>query len=80
MFHVCYFYFIFLFFFSIQGRRYCKNLERFLTTFEFNGVISKVRKTQHQNLEFGHTQNKIQKSLGIHQGVKLIKPSNLVVN
>jgi hypothetical protein len=28
-----------------------------------NGVIRKVRKTQHENLEFGHAQGWIQKNL-----------------
>ncbi len=29
----------------------------------YNRVIRKVRKTQHQNPEFGHTQGEIQKNL-----------------
>jgi hypothetical protein len=45
----------------------------------------KVRKTQHQNPEFGHIQGEIQKKLAkkyisIQQGIKLRKPSILVVN
>jgi hypothetical protein len=48
-------------------------------------VISKVRKTHHQNPEIGHTQGDIQKKLAkkytsIQQGMKLRKPSILVVN
>jgi hypothetical protein len=39
---------------------------------EFNRVIRKVRKTQHQNPEFGHKQGEFQK--------KPVKPSVLVVN
>jgi hypothetical protein len=43
-------------------------------------VICKVRKTQHQNPEFGHTQGEIQKKpakkyISIQPGVKLRKPS-----
>ncbi len=51
-----------------------------------NRVICKVRKTQHQNPEFGHTQGEIQKKkpakkyISIQQGMKLKKPSILVVN
>jgi len=50
-----------------------------------NRVISKVRKTQHQNPEFGHTQVKIQrkpaeKYISIQQGMKLRNQSILVVN
>jgi hypothetical protein len=49
------------------------------------GVIRKVRKTQHQNLEFGHTQGEVQKKpakkfISIQRGMKLRKPSILVVN
>jgi hypothetical protein len=49
-------------------------------------VIRKVRKTQHhQNPEFGHTQGEIQKTpakkyISIQRGMKLRKPSILVVN
>jgi hypothetical protein len=48
-------------------------------------VIRKVRKTQHQNPEFGHTQGEIlkkpaQKYISIQWGMKLRKPSILVVN
>jgi hypothetical protein len=48
-------------------------------------VIRKVRKTQHQNPEFGHTQGEIKKKptkkyIGIQPGMKLRKPSILVVN
>jgi hypothetical protein len=48
-------------------------------------VIRKVRKTQHQNPEFGHTQGEIEKKvakkyISIQWGVKLRKPSILVVN
>jgi hypothetical protein len=44
-------------------------------------VISKVRKTQHQNPEFGHTQGEIQqkpgkKYISIQQGMKLKKTIN----
>ncbi len=50
-----------------------------------NRVIQKVRKTQHQNPEFGHTQGEIGKNLAkkyiSNQGAKkLRKPSILVVN
>jgi hypothetical protein len=55
----------------------------------YNRVIRKVRKTQHQNPEFGHTQGEIQKknlqksTLAFQQGgglvLKLRKPSILVV-
>jgi hypothetical protein len=31
--------------------------------FSFNRVMGNVRKTQHQNPEFGHTQGEIQKNL-----------------
>jgi hypothetical protein len=49
-------------------------------------VIRKVRKTQHQNPEFGHTQGEIKKkslqksTISIQGGMKLRKPSILVVN
>jgi hypothetical protein len=48
-------------------------------------VIHKVRKTQHQNPEFGHTQGEIKekpakKYTSIQRGMKLRKPSSLVVN
>jgi hypothetical protein len=44
-------------------------------------VICKVRKTQHQNPEFGHTQGEIKKKyISIQQGMKLRKISILVVN
>jgi hypothetical protein len=48
-------------------------------------VIRKVRKTQHQNPEFGHTQGEIQKKpakkyISIQRGMKLRKTSILVVN
>jgi hypothetical protein len=47
--------------------------------------IRKVIKTQHQNPEFGHTQGEIKKNpaeeyISIQGGMKLIKPSILVVN
>jgi len=51
-----------------------------------NRVIRKVRKTQHQNPEFGHTQSEIKKKhakkyiISIQGGMKLRKPSILVVN
>jgi hypothetical protein len=45
-----------------------------------NRVIQKVRKTQHQNPEFGHTQNPAKKYISIQGGMKLRKPSILVVN
>jgi hypothetical protein len=34
----------------------------FMHTILYNRVIHKVRKTQHQNPEFGHTQGEIQKT------------------
>jgi hypothetical protein len=41
----------------------------------------KVRKTQHQNPEFGHTQGEIaKKHVTIQGGMKLRKPSILVIN
>jgi len=48
-------------------------------------VIRKVRKTQHQNPEFGHTQGEIfkiptKKYISIWGGMNLRKPSILVVN
>jgi len=50
-------------------------------------TCKKVRKTQHQNPEFGHTQGEIQKKkkpakkyISIQGGMKLRKPSILVVN
>ncbi len=51
----------------------------------YNGVIRKVRLTQHQNPEFGHTEGEIlikpaKKYITIQGGVKLRKPLNLVVN
>ncbi len=46
--------------------------------------IRKVRQTQHQNPEFGHTQVRLEKNLQkstlAFYGVKLRKPSILVVN
>ncbi len=50
-----------------------------------NRVIHKVRKTQHQNPEFGYIQGKIQKNpakkyISIQQGMKLRKPSILLIN
>jgi hypothetical protein len=50
-----------------------------------NIVLRKVTKTQHQNPEFGHTQGEIQqkpakKYISIQSGMKLKKPSILVVN
>jgi hypothetical protein len=51
-----------------------------------NRVICKIRQTQHQNPEFGHTQGDIKKNLQKSTltfkegGVKLKKPSILVVN
>ncbi len=50
-----------------------------------NRVIRKVRKTQHQNPEFGHTQDEIKKKpekkyISIQGGMKLRNPSILVVN
>jgi hypothetical protein len=52
---------------------------------KYNRVIRKVRKTQHQNPEFGHTQSEIQKKsakmyISIQAGVKHRKPSILVGN
>jgi hypothetical protein len=51
----------------------------------YNRVIRKVRKTQHQNPEFGHTRVRFKKKpakkyISIQQGMKLRKPSILVVN
>jgi hypothetical protein len=51
----------------------------------YNGVIRKVRLTQHQNPEFGHTQGEIKKKpakkyITIEGGAKLRKPSILLVN
>jgi hypothetical protein len=48
-------------------------------------VIREIRKTQHQNPEFGHTQVEIlkkpsKKYISIQGGMKLRKPSILVVN
>jgi hypothetical protein len=48
-------------------------------------VIHIVRKTQHQNPEFGHTQGEVKKKpakkyMSIQRGMKLRKPSILVVN
>jgi hypothetical protein len=49
-------------------------------------VIRKVRKTQHQNPEFGHTQGEFfikkpaKKYISIQRGMKLRKPSILAVN
>jgi len=53
--------------------------------FQGNRVKGKVRKTQHQNPEFGHTEGEIFKRLAkkyiiIQWGMKLRKPSILVVN
>jgi hypothetical protein len=50
-----------------------------------NRVIHKIIKTQHQNPKFGHTQGEIKKKpakkyISIQQGMKLRKPSILVVN
>ncbi len=50
-----------------------------------NRVMSKVRQTQHQNLDFGHTHGEFKKKvankyINIQWGVKLRKPSILVVN
>jgi len=51
-----------------------------------NRVIRKVRKTEHQSPEFGHTQGEIKKkpakkkNISIQGGLKHIKPSILVVN
>jgi hypothetical protein len=50
-----------------------------------NRVIRKIRQTQHQNPEFGHRQGEIfkkpaKKYISIQGGVKLRKPSILVVN
>jgi hypothetical protein len=51
----------------------------------YNRLIRKVRETQHQNPEFGHTQGEIKKKpakkyISIQRGMKLRKPSILVVN
>jgi hypothetical protein len=50
-----------------------------------NRVPSKVRITQHQNSEFGHTQGEIKKNyqksiLAFNGGKKLRKPSLLAIN
>jgi hypothetical protein len=50
---------------------------------KYNRVICKVRKTQYQNPEFGHTQGEILKNLqkstlAFKRGVRLRKPSILV--
>jgi hypothetical protein len=50
-----------------------------------NKVISKVRKTQHQNPEFGHTPGEIQNqhakiNISVQGALKLRKPSISVVN
>jgi hypothetical protein len=47
--------------------------------------MRKVRQTPHQNPEFGRTQGEIQKKparkyISIQEGVKLRKPSSLVIN
>jgi hypothetical protein len=47
--------------------------------FSFNRVMGKVRKTQHQNPEFGHTQGGIQKKpakkyISIQWGMNVKKP------
>jgi hypothetical protein len=61
-------------------------LEKYLWVKELHiRVIRKVRKTQHQNREFGHTQGEIKtkpakKYISIQRGMKLRKPSILVVN
>jgi hypothetical protein len=62
----------------------CSNLELWSWR-PYNRVICKVRKTQHQNPEFGHTQGEIRKKpankyISIQRGMKLRKPSILVVN
>jgi hypothetical protein len=51
----------------------------------YNRLIRKVRKTHHQNPEFGHTEGEIKKKpakkyISIQWGMKLRKPSILVVN
>jgi hypothetical protein len=51
----------------------------------YNRVIRKVRKTQHQNPEFRNTQGEIKKKpakkyISIQGGMKLRKPSILVIN
>jgi len=44
-------------------------------------VIHKLRKTQHQKNEFGHTQGEIKKNLAKkYISIQLKKTSNLVVN
>jgi len=48
-------------------------------------IIREVRKTQHQNPKFGHTQGEIKKKLAkkyisIQWGMKLRKPSILVIH
>jgi len=61
-------------------------LEKYLWVKELHiRVIRKVRKTQHQNPEFGHTQGEIKtkpakKYIIIQWGMKLRKPSISVVN
>jgi hypothetical protein len=46
----------------------------------YNRVVRKARQTQHQNPEFGHSPGEIQKHIIIQGGMKLRKPSILVVN
>jgi hypothetical protein len=61
-------------------------LEKYLSVKELHiRVIRNVRKTQHQNPEFGHTQGEIKtkpeiKYISIQGGMKLRKPSILLVN
>jgi hypothetical protein len=51
----------------------------------YHRVIRKVRKTQQQNPEFGHTPGEIfkkpaKKYISIKGGVRLRPPSNFIVN
>jgi len=62
-----------------------KFLWTFVQNMLSNRVIHKIIKTQHQNPKFGHTQGEIKKKpakkhISIQQGMKLRKPSILVVN
>jgi hypothetical protein len=73
------------FFFSIS--QWSERDEHRWADFKLTGniIIHKVSKTQHQNLEFGHTQGEIQrkpakKYISIQLGMKLREPSILVVN
>jgi hypothetical protein len=64
-----------------------KKIENFFSmhALRYYRVIRKVRKTRHQNAEFGQTKGEIKKKpakkyISIQRGMKLRKPSILVVN